>query len=282
MQNDDFGDRMKRYETQETNRMFLPRLPVYARIDGRCFSRFTKDFQRPFDPYFSSIMVETTKALVRETNAVMGYTQSDEISLCWYTDKPESQIFFNGRIFKMTSVLASMTTSFFMKACYDSWEHFRIYWDRCMLNPPSFDCRVFVLPNLTEAANAFLWREQDATKNAISMAASHYFSHKELQGKNGKQMQEMLWQQYNINFNDYPSFFKRGTFVQKENYYVNMDTIVLRKDGTTATGNPTQVIRSRIVALDMPKFSTVKNRVEVIFNKDNPIVEGDILNAQPD
>jgi tRNA(His) guanylyltransferase len=84
MTTDDLGDRMKDYEMAEAGRRCMPRLPILARIDGRGFSKFTGGLERPYDRRLSDLMVDTVKFLVRETNAVCGYTQSDEISLAWY------------------------------------------------------------------------------------------------------------------------------------------------------------------------------------------------------
>jgi tRNA(His) 5'-end guanylyltransferase len=148
---DDFGDRMKRYEAAETERYFMPLLPVYTR--GLC---------RPFDPRITRAMVETTKFLVAETNARIGYTQSDEISLAWLQDRYDSEVFFGGKVQKLTSVLASLATAKFNHVCLEDVG----LAERARQQLPVFDCRVFQLPNRTEAANAFLWREKDATKNA--------------------------------------------------------------------------------------------------------------------
>jgi len=264
---DDFGNRMKDYERHETGRKFIPLLPVYARIDGRSFSAFTKGLNRPYDRRLANLMIETTRYLVQETNAVMGYTQSDEISLAWFSHSVDSQIFFDGKIFKMTSVLAAMATAYFNK-------HLAEYLPEKSDNMPVFDCRVFQLPNCVETANAFLWREQDATKNAISMAARHYFPHNKLHGKSGKEMQEMLWKECNINFNDYPAFFKRGTFLQRQLVYKELPPEILNK--IPEEHRPTGPIERQIVVkIEMPRFSQVKNRVNVIFNGANPEVDSD-------
>lgn len=266
---DSFGDRMKMYEAQETGRRFLPLLPVYARIDGRSFSKFTKGMDRPFDKRMVDAMVSTTKHLVKETNAVIGYTQSDEISLAWYSDSVDSKIFFDGKIYKMTSVLASMAASAFAHSClFDNDMS-----DRFKRLLPCFDARVFQLPNQVECANAFLWREQDATKNAISMAARAYFSHKQLHKKSGPEMQEMLFQEHGINFNDYPTFFKRGRFVRREVQDVElpMDEYLAIPEKHRPESNTFK--RTTVQEIAVPKFSTVTNRVDVIFNGADPIVE---------
>ncbi len=170
---DNFGDRMKRYEKAESGRRFMPLLPVYARLDGRSFSKFTKGFGRPFDKRMTSVMIDTAKYLVNETHALIGYTQSDEISLVWYSDSIDSQIFFDGKIQKMVSVLASLATVMFNECC-----QMNSLQNAAVSMRPIFDCRVFQLQNKMEATNALLWREQDATKNAISMAARSMFGHK--------------------------------------------------------------------------------------------------------
>lgn len=210
MSKDDFGDRMKHYEAAETERFFMPLLPIYARIDGRCFSRFTHGLNRPFDVRISRAMVETTKHLVEESHARIGYTQSDEISLIWQQEDYDSEVFFSGKIHKLVSVLASLASVTFNHLCLAE-ESLR---ERTLQMLPVFDCRVFQLPNRIEAANAILWREKDATKNAVSMAARSFYSHQELAGKSSADMQEMIFQK-GQNFNDYPTFFKRGTFVRR-------------------------------------------------------------------
>lgn len=261
---DNFGDRMKEYERQETARRFMPGVPVYARIDGRSFSKFTKGMMRPYDIAMSNAMIATTKYLVDQTHACVGYTQSDEISLCWLTETSDSQIFFDGKIQKMVSILAAMATAKFSDYGRELWP------DRFENMLPVFDARVFQLPSKVECANAFLWREFDATKNSISMAARSVYSHKELNKKNGSEMQEMLWQK-DINWNDYPAFFKRGTFVQRKPKWVELDAETLAKipEDHRPTG-PVQ--RHEIVELDMPPFAKVINRVDVIFDGVGPIV----------
>jgi len=204
---DDLGDRMKAYERQETGRLFLPMLPVYARIDGKGFSRLTKGMDKPFDARMSAAMVETTKYLVDKTHAVIGYTQSDEISLTWLAKDYTDSIFFDGKITKMTSVLAAMATAAFTRAIR-GWEPFE---DRY----PTFDARVLQLPKPYEVANMFFWRVLDAERNAVSMACRHHHSAKEMHQKNVPTMIDMLAQK-DVDFEAYPDAFRRGTWVRKE------------------------------------------------------------------
>src|SRR5579871_3851775 len=107
------GDRMKRYESAEAGRRLMPLLPALARLDGRAFHSFVRGLQKPFDKRLSELMIDTATFLVRETNAVVGYTQSDEITLAWVPEEFNVQVFFDGRIQKMTSMLASLCSAHF-------------------------------------------------------------------------------------------------------------------------------------------------------------------------
>lgn len=265
---DNFGDRMKMYEQAEAGRMCLPLLPVIARLDGKCFHNFTKHLERPYDKRFSDLMIATTEQLVDETNARLGYTQSDEINLVFYSDNIKSEIFFNGKIQKMVSVIASMTTAYFNQKVPD-------YLPDNSKHIALFDCRIWTVPNLVEAANAILWREQDATKNSVSMAAQSVYSTKQLHGKSGSEQQEMLFVK-GINWNDYPAFFKRGIFIQRKRVSMKFTTEEIDKLSPKheARTNPDlEIERSIVEIIDMPPFNQVVNRVEVIFDGDFPIIK---------
>jgi len=263
MSNDDLGDRMKFLEGFETSRRFLPGLPLYARIDGRGFSKFTKNMNRPFDDRMVRCIVETTKVLVDRTHATIGYCQSDEISLVWIDDNHN---WFDGKVMKMASVLAGLASSAFCTTVIRNFDDGLSMLDKT----PHFDARVISLPSKVEAANMLLWRNLDATKNAISMAASHYYSHKSLMNKSGSEKQEMLFQK-GINFNSYPSNFKRGTFIRKETIEVVLTDTEL--EAIPPVHRPIgPVIRSVLKEVDFPPLNKISNRVEVLFNGAQPIM----------
>jgi tRNA(His) guanylyltransferase len=255
---DEFGTRMKAYEAVETARRLDVTLPIYARIDGRSFSRFTRGMKRPFDPSMTDAMVETTKHLVEKTHARIGYTQSDEISLVWQAEEG-SDVFFSGKVQKMVSVLASMAAARFITLIPEQYvERF-----------PHFDCRVFQLPSRMEAANAFLWRAMDARKNAISMVAQHHFSHKALFGKDQRAMLAML-ADASVDFGVYPQWFRLGTFVRRvtEMRVLTQDEL----DRIPEKHRPTGLVeRSRVITVDVPLFNQVANREGFIFEGENPI-----------
>lgn len=256
------GDRMKAYENQETGRKLMPGLPVYARVDGRSFSNFTKKFKRPFDYDMSAMMVATTKYLVEETHAIVGYTQSDEISLAWLPSEDQNNMIFAGKIFKLVSNIASLATVKFNHLGVNS-ENKEIL-KATYSKLPTFDCRVCQIPDEDELLSMFIWRERDAMKNAVSMAASAYFSHKSLNGLTGSEKQERLFQEKGINFNDYPSFFKRGTYVRRVN--VERHLTDYEMEDIPEQHRPTgPVIRSKIVSLDIPPVAKLDNAKTVLF-----------------
>lgn len=266
----DFGNRMKLYERIEAGRKFMPMLPIIARLDGRSFHSFCKGLNRPYDEGLSNLMIECTKYLVKETNANCGYTQSDEITLGWFRRDFDSEIFFDGKISKMTSTLAAMQSVYFNKNIVKYFiPGIQTRPSEYVEKMPTFDCRVWSVPNIVEGANEFLWREKDATKNSISMAARVYFSHKELENKNGSQMQEMLWKEKGINWNDYPQKFRRGTYVQRVKTVrkFSVDEIEkLPKNHHARTDPELMVERTNIrIIKNLPPLSKITNRPEVIF-----------------
>lgn len=269
---DELGDRMKLYEQAEAGRRLMPMLPAIARIDGRSFSSFTRGLERPYDVRLSRVMIETTRFLVAETNACVGYTQSDEISLAWYSTDFGSQIFFDGKIQKMCSVLAAMATlEFNTRLAAELSEYASRF--------PVFDCRVWNVPNIVEGANTFLWREIDATKNSVAMAARAYYSHRELDGRGRADMMDMLMAK-GVNWNDYPAFFKRGTYVQRRVTSRAFTASELEKlpPKHEARRNPDLAIkRTDYREIDMPPLARVVNRGDVMFFGAEPAVADDTM-----
>lgn len=270
MKNDAFGDRMKGYEAVETGRRLDTSLPVYARIDGRAFSRFTRGMRRPFDPRMTAAMQAATRHLVKETDARLGYTQSDEISLVWEVDpgSPAAQMFFDGKVQKLVSVLAGMATAAFTRAVLTSDPEFATYAERL----PHFDARVFNLPSRDEGANAFLWREMDATRNAVSMTAFANFSAKSLHGVSVAGMRERLVEA-GVDFESYPRAFRQGTYYRRHvvERALSADELTRIPERHRPT-HDALVARTEIAEMDMPPFATVTNRVAVVFDGAEPSV----------
>ena len=194
------GDRMKQYE--QVTRTVLPRRThCVARVDGRSFHQFLRHADKPFDQRVMEAMDDVAEALCAEmSGSVFAYTQSDECSIL-LTDfgSTHTQPWFGGVVQKMVSIAASVATVAFN----DSYPSPRG-------RHAMFDARVFTIPDPVEVANYFLWRQRDAVRNSISMAAQAHFSHQRLHGVSTDQMQELLWSEHNVNWNDYPDGCKRG------------------------------------------------------------------------
>jgi tRNA(His) guanylyltransferase len=206
---DELGDRMKLHEAVYTeHRVNWPY--IYARIDGRGFSKFTKKMARPYDYHMLGAMQEVTKFLVDKTHALIGYHQSDEISLLWEADK----IMFDRKVQKLCSVLAGMASSKFTIEMMDR-SRYAVGFNPPMDRIPHFDCRVIGLPDEDEATNAFLWRLKDCRRNAISMVAQSKYSHKSLQGMSTADMKHRLVED-GIYIDSYIGNFTDGTYWQRQ------------------------------------------------------------------
>ena len=307
MSRDSLGDRMKSYEELSTSRRLMPNCPIYARIDGRAFHTFCRGLHKPYSTAFIMAMEETCKYLVKETTASLGYVQSDEISLGW-TDAQHCP--FDGRIQKLESVLASMASAYFVwhvtvstprfrdpiqepdesseefRKRFDEWLEFDCdnlhMRERMDHNPPSFDCRVFNVPNLDELANAFLWRENDAIKNSITGMALNFYSHNELQNRNSDEKVHMMRMKGYCFYEDTEEAFLRGTFWQRENYQkeladAEIQSIPEDQRNTLmprlSDGKCCMCWRSRISKLDLPyRLTDIENKVDALFAKQFPIL----------
>ena len=245
---DELGKRMKSfYETIPKTRL-MRRVPVAIRIDGKAFHTFTKGFQKPFDEVLIKSMQDTMKYLCENIQGcVLGYTQSDEITLILVDYKKlTSSAWFDYEVQKVCSIAASMATMAFNKyfseninsECYvfddellDNGDFNPNYKNEYLIDlytthikasykGAMFDARCFNIPK-EEVTNLIYWRQLDATRNSIQMVGQANFSHKELQNKSCNQIQDMLMTQKGINWNDIPSYQKRGSCCIKEEYRFN-------------------------------------------------------------
>jgi tRNA(His) guanylyltransferase len=173
--------RMKSYEAA-TGTALPTKSWAVLRLDGKAFHSYSRNLDKPFDYKFMEDMTSLMSFLCRHVGgAVFGYTQSDEISIILHDlSSPQHQHWFGGKVQKIVSVAASYAGA--------NWSVIR----GDVENFGVFDARVFALPSMAEVKNYLLWRQQDSEKNAIFMAASEFYSHKELLGKSGKEKILML------------------------------------------------------------------------------------------
>lgn len=219
-------DRMKQYEY--VSRTYLTRkLPVIIRIDGKAFHSFTKGFKKPFDDIFCFSMQQTMKYLCENIQGcVLGYTQSDEITLVLvdYQNR-DTEAWFGNNIQKMASISASMATLKFNRVfneAINDWYYFnrngrseetdKIFqtYVKAIKKGAMFDSRVFTLPK-EEVVNCLIWRQQDAIRNSIEALGQAHFSAKELHKKNCKDIQNILLTEKNIDWFELPIFLQRGS-----------------------------------------------------------------------
>ena len=201
---DSLGDRIKENYENRT-RYYLPRRTYsIIRIDGKSFHNYTKWFVKPFDDGLIDAMNESAIDLCKQiAGSQFAFAQSDEISVLMTDfDKAVTESWFDNNIQKIVSVSSSIATAKF---------------NECIRSPKLalFDARVFVIPDPVEVENYFIWRQNDWTRNSIQLVGRSAFSHKELQGKSNSEVQDMLMLERGINWNDYPTYLKRGRIIKK-------------------------------------------------------------------
>lgn len=260
MKKSEFGQRLKDLEALADIKL-MRNLPVIVRIDGNRFSRWTSGLNKPYDKRFMDLMDATTKFLIEKTHAILGFTQSDEISLLLYNyQKPKTDIYFDGRVNKLNSVISSMSAAYFNSKVAE-------FIPEKASKLAFFDCRSFAVPSETEAINTLIWRQADATVNAIQLLGQAHFSQKELYKKSCNDIQEMLFQTHGINFNDEPARFKRGGFFHKV-----LEEKMLPSHNPSKNGEMELSTRSSIQTWDLPQLTKIENRVDVIFYGAEPIL----------
>lgn len=233
------GDRMKRYEAA-TRYVLPPRTYTILRADGRAFHTLLRGAERPFDRHFMDCMGEVTQYLCEHISGTMfAYSQSDEISLLIEDfHAHQTEPWFGGVVQKMVSVAAGDASRVFDRA-----------WKRD--GDPGFDARVFTIPDLTEVANYFTWRQRDAERNSIAMAAQSMFSASKLHGVNTVEMQDMMRHEKGVDWNDYPERCKLGTVCVRELY---TDDVVY-EDKNSGEVVTVTAQRSRWILEDAPYFT---------------------------
>ena len=274
---DDLGVRMKTFYEQIPKTKLMRRCPVAIRIDGKAFHTFARGFQKPFDEVLIKSMQETMKYLCENIQGcVLAYTQSDEITLILIDYKKlTSSAWFDYEVQKICSIAASMATMAFnnifskyvkefdLELAYndngiDTKENRKLWeiYKKAINKGAMFDARCFNIPK-EEVTNLVYWRQLDASRNSIQMVGQANFSHKELQNKSCNDIQNMLMTQKGINWNDLPTYQKRGSCCIKEEYAVNDNGEGVEVDCVTDVDEPVESVafRSRwIIDTNIPIF----------------------------
>ena len=238
MPKDSLGDRMKEFYENRSKNYLARRTPVIIRLDGAHFHSFTRGFVKPCDKRLMETMQEVTLELCRNIQGcVFGYTQSDEITLVLVDYNTfDSEAWFDYSVQKVCSTSAALATLYFNRIFTRKVEEFhkehdkvvsdketygdvsiqveRVMkaYDRALRTGATFDSRCFNIP-VEEVLNCVLWRIKDCKRNSINSLGQSYFSHKELQGKNTSEVQDMLMDKFGINWNSLSNFEKTGTLI---------------------------------------------------------------------
>ena len=207
---DELDKKMRRYE-QSLDQVLLPETYMVARLDGRGFTRLTKEiykFEAPFDERFRDMMVHTVEGLMNcGFRIVYAFTESDEISLLFEI----SEDAFGRKVRKYNSILAGEASAAF---------------SLLLGRVATFDCRMIPLPNVEKVQDYFRWRQEDANRNALNSQCywmlrkegkSVHEATKTLEGKGVDFKNELLFSK-GINYNDLPSWQKRGIGYWSEQY----------------------------------------------------------------
>ncbi len=270
MSYDTLDDRMKN-ACEHRYRMYLPdRIPVILRLDGKAFHSFTRGLKKPFDALFIKTMQDTMEYLCTNIQGCkFGYVESDEISLClWSWSKNESDAWFGNNLQKMVSISASMAGVAFNR-----------YWNRNVAEylcaeycsncesliteeedkyrttiknkaemlMPVFDSRAFIIP-AEEVHNYFVWRQNDCMRNSIQGLAQSLYSEREIHRINTSKLQNKMFSEKGVNWNDYSVVERRGTCIYK------VPTKVIGLNGET-------VIRNKwTMDINMPILSKPENK----------------------
>lgn len=260
MDNSALANRMKEYYEAIPKTRLMRRTPVAIRLDGKAFHTFTRGFERPFDELLILTMQETMMYLCENIQGcVFGFTQSDEITLILLDYQTlTTDAWFNYEVQKMCSISASMATMAFNKLFLNNFLKWRkthddekldeIYTD-AYIKGAMFDARCFNIPK-EEVTNLIYWRQLDASRNSVQMVGQAYFSHQELQNKTCSDIQDMLMERHGINWNNFPTYQKRGSCYYKR----TMKEPVVEKQEFGEPNMLEQVYTTWVLDLDIPLF----------------------------
>lgn len=222
-------DKCKYYQSL-VNYKLIPNSYILCHIDGRAFSKYCKRFEKPYDDKFITMMNNTAQYLCSKVSGCkLGYTQSDEITLVITNfENPISDTWFEYRINKMCSIIASMASTKFLQQVIAD-----IVSTPCsqsdiiqMINNLKlieFDCKVWNVPSYNEVFAWLLFRQNDCIRNSKQMLAQTYFSHKALECKNTDEQIQMVLDEFNIDWNSFDDGKKFGRFILKKE--VDIETV---------------------------------------------------------
>lgn len=286
----ELGDRMKYYEEQSRKLEIVPNnRPFIVRLDGRAFSNLTKKYKKvskdnldlPYSKEFKHAMLLTANDLLHEFKCASVYTHSDEITLIFNNSNPESQYIFDGKVYKLLSLIPSFASGTFLLHFSQELMENGVRFgnsefdnnDSCESNKrilqrekltrkltetnrldsvPTFDARIIVFPEDKEyeIVNHMIWRSKgDCTRNFISLYAETYLGKKNIQNmSNAERLQKLKEKGYDLNAESTDFSLKHGTFLK---YNSENDEVEF------------YVFKNLFFVADMYDFLTVKHGYEL-------------------
>ena len=243
------GENTVMKDLEKEYRLYLPKKSyAVVRVDGKGFSKYTKKLDKPFDADFTDHMQQTAKYLCENIDgAVLGYTQSDEISVVFSDLAGENtDWWFGGQTQKIVSIVAAMATAKF--------NSLRPNGDVAL-----FDARVHHLHELWDVRDYLGWRQGDAIKNSVSMLASHHFSHRELDGVSTYGRIRKL-DEIGVNYHHVAPWIREGAVVRRS---LESSKTTFTRKGVEET---VEFTRKKWVVEAAPRFSDVETSLERLVN----------------
>jgi len=241
MQNFKLKDRIESYQDQ-TDFKLLNKLPVIIAINGRSFNKMTSLLDKPYSDKFSECMLATTLKLCSEIEgAVFAYQHNDEIIIVARNDQSlETAPWFDNKLQKISSITSSIATLQF--------NSYLSTLDLNLMSEPYFYSTVFTVPNISEAINTIIYKQQQNFHTSLQLSCFYELLKKYdkdtikemVQGLSFDEKVELLFQECQVDFNKYPSIFRRGAACyktpkvigdnMKNKWIINADLPIFTKD----------------------------------------------------
>lgn len=253
-------DRIASYIDTSTFKL-LNRLPIIITINGRSFSKITSLLEKPFALSFAECICSTLFKLSHEIEgAVFGYSFNDEIIIIARNDQHlDTSPWYDNNIQKISSVVSSMATL-----------HFNNYANSIDLNlmgEPVFSTNIFNVPNITEAINVMIYKQQQNIQNSVHFACFYELLKKYdktdikeiLSGTSYDDKVNLLQHECNIDFNEYPLAFRRGVACYRMPQVIHF--------------NDNEIIKNKfILNTELPIFTKEQSFLNQILRTGNDIV----------
>ncbi|KAM3964826.1 tRNA-histidine guanylyltransferase [Aphomia sociella] len=207
---------VKNYELDDT---LLPNAWIVVRLDGKCFHKFSEDhnFSKPNDLRALKLMNYAAFTVFREFHdLLMAFGQSDEYSFIF----KKHTMLYKRRTAKLLTTINSKFSSSYV-----------YYWSKFfgtdkLKYPPTFDGRVILYPSDDNLIDYMKWRQADVHINnlynttfwnlVLKANMSPAQAEKRLCGTVSADKNEILFNDFQINYNNEPEIFKRGTLLLRK------------------------------------------------------------------